>query len=75
MDKAIEEARNPSNGDCSIAARKKQYETFNQILNENQPYNFGYANNVLAVSQNSMQNFKPGSFSTVYNVYQWWIKK
>jgi len=75
MDKAIEEARTPSNGDCSIAARKKQYETFNQILNENQPYNFGYANNVLAVSQNSLQNFKPGSFSTVYNVYQWWIKK
>ncbi|HEX6061496.1 MAG TPA: ABC transporter substrate-binding protein [Candidatus Limnocylindria bacterium] len=75
MDKAIEEARNPSNGDCSLAARKKQYETFNQILNENQPYNFGYANNVLAVSQNSLQNFKPGSFSTVYNVYQWWVKK
>ena len=75
MDKAIEEARNPSNGDCSIAARKKQYETFNQILNENQPYNFGYANNVLAVSQNTLQNFKPGSFSTVYNVYQWWVKK
>jgi peptide/nickel transport system substrate-binding protein len=75
MDKAIEEARNPANGDCSIAARKKQYETFNQILNENQPYNFGYANNVLAVSQNSLQNFKPGSFSTVYNVYQWWVKK
>jgi peptide/nickel transport system substrate-binding protein len=75
MDKAIEEARNPSNGDCSIAARKKQYEVFNQILNENQPYNFGYANNVLAVSQNSLQNFKPGSFATVYNVYQWWVKK
>jgi hypothetical protein len=30
---------------------------------------------VLAVSQNSLMNFKPGSFSTVYNVYQWWIKK
>ncbi|MEA2662069.1 MAG: peptide/nickel transport system substrate-binding protein [Chloroflexota bacterium] len=75
MDKAIEEARNPSNGDCSIAARKKQYETFNKILNENQPYNFGYANNVLAVSQNTLQNFRPGSFRTVYNVYQWWIKK
>jgi peptide/nickel transport system substrate-binding protein len=75
MDKAIEEARNPSNGDCSIAARKKQYETFNQILNENQPYNFGYAANVLAVSQNSLQNFKPGSFASVYNVYQWWVKQ
>ncbi len=75
MDKAIEEARNPSNGDCSIASRKKQYETFNKILNENQPYNFGYANNVLAVSQVSLQSFKPGSFNTIYNVFQWWIKK
>ena len=75
MDKAIEEARNPSNGDCSLASRKKQYETFNKILNENQPYNFGYANNVLAVSQNSLQSFKPGSFSTIYNVFEWWIKK
>jgi peptide/nickel transport system substrate-binding protein len=75
MDKAIEEARNPSNGDCSTASRKKQYETFNKILNENQPYNFGYANNVLAVSQTSLQAFKPGSFSTIYNVYEWWVKK
>src|SRR5467141_2695576 len=29
MDKAIEEGRNPANGDCSTAARKKNYETFN----------------------------------------------
>ena len=75
MDKAIEEGRTPSNGDCSIAARKKQYETFNQILNENQPYNFGYSNTVLAVSQKSLQNFTPAPFQTVYNVEQWWIKK
>ncbi|HZP96927.1 MAG TPA: ABC transporter substrate-binding protein [Candidatus Limnocylindria bacterium] len=75
MDKAIEDGRNPANGDCSTAARKKSYETFNKILNENQPYNFGYANNVLAVSQKSLQSFAPGSFSTTYNVYEWWIKK
>jgi peptide/nickel transport system substrate-binding protein len=75
MDKAIEDGRNPANGDCSTASRKKSYETFNKILNENQPYNFGYANNVLAVSQKSLQNFAPGSFSTIYNVFQWWIKK
>ena len=74
MDKAIEDGRNPANGDCSTAARKKNYETFNKILNENQPYNFGYANNVLAVSQKTLQAFAPGSFSTTYNIYQWWIK-
>jgi len=75
MDKAIEQGRNPTNGDCSTAARKSNYETFNKILNENQPYNFGYSNNVLAVSQKTLQNFNPASFSTIYNVYEWWIKK
>jgi hypothetical protein len=75
MDKAIEQGRNPTNGDCSTAARKANYETFNKILNENQPYNFGYSNNVLAVSQKSLQNFAPASFSTIYNVQEWWIKK
>ena len=75
MDKAIEQGRNPTNGDCSTAARKANYETFNKILNENQPYNFGYSNNVLAVAQKSLQNFNPASFSTIYNVHEWWIKK
>jgi peptide/nickel transport system substrate-binding protein len=75
MDKAIENGRNPTDGNCSTAARKSNYETFNKILNENQPYNFGYSNNVLAVSQKSLQNFAPAPFQTVYNVQEWWIKK
>jgi peptide/nickel transport system substrate-binding protein len=75
MDKAIENGRNPTDGNCSTAARKANYETFNKILNENQPYNFGYSNNVLAVSQKALQNFAPAPFQTVYNVEQWWIKK
>jgi peptide/nickel transport system substrate-binding protein len=75
MDKAIEQGRNPTNGDCSTAARKANYETFNKILNENQPYNFGYSNNTLAVSQKSLQSFAPASFSTLYNVHEWWVKK
>jgi peptide/nickel transport system substrate-binding protein len=75
MDKAIEQGRNPTNGDCSTAARKAQYETFNKILNENQPYNFGYANNVLVGSQKTLQNFDPASFSQIWNVQNWWIKQ
>jgi peptide/nickel transport system substrate-binding protein len=75
MDKAIEQARNPSNADCSLASRKKNYQTFNKILNDQQPYNFGYVPNILAGSQKTLQNFNPASFSTVYNVYQWWIKQ
>src|SRR5438128_316238 len=75
IDKAIAQGRNPTDGNCSTAARKANYETFNKILNENQPYNFGYSNNVLQVSQKSLQNFAPAPFQTVYNVEQWWIKK
>jgi peptide/nickel transport system substrate-binding protein len=75
MDKAIEDARNPSNGDCSIATRKKDYETFNKILNDNQPYNFGYVPNVLWGSQKSLQGFAPAPFAEVYNIQDWWIKQ
>jgi peptide/nickel transport system substrate-binding protein len=75
LDKAIEEARRPANRDCSIAARKRSYETFNKILNENQPYNFGYVPNVLIGSQRALQNFAPASFAAVYNVHEWWFKR
>jgi peptide/nickel transport system substrate-binding protein len=75
MDKAIEQGRNPADGNCSVAARKTQYETVNKILNDNQPYNFGYSNNTLAVAQQSLQNFAPAPFSTLYNVHEWWVKK
>jgi peptide/nickel transport system substrate-binding protein len=75
MDKAIEAARNPTNGDCSIATRKKNYETFNKILNDQQPYNFGFVPNMLAGSQKTLQNFNPAPFATVYNVQEWWIKQ
>jgi len=75
LDKAIEQGRNPSDGNCSTAARKANYETFNKILNENQPYNFGYVNNTLAVSQKTLQNFNPAPYQTLYNVHEWWVKK
>ncbi len=75
MDKAIDEGRTPSNGDCSTAARKKNYDTFNKILNDEQPYNFGYVPNVIATAQKTLQGWNPAPFSTLYNVQDWWIKK
>ncbi|HKY51829.1 MAG TPA: ABC transporter substrate-binding protein [Candidatus Limnocylindria bacterium] len=75
VDKAIEEGRSPANGDCSIATRKGHYATMNKILNEEQPYNFGFANNTLAVTAKNLENFKPGPFSAVYNIHEWWFKK
>lgn len=75
LDKAIEQGRNPTDGNCSTAARKANYEIVNKILNEQQPYNFGYVGNVLAVSQKTLQNFNPAPYSTLYNVHEWWVKK
>lgn len=75
LDDAIIQGRNPTNGDCSVATRKKHYENFNKILNEEQPYNFGFGSNTLAVTAKSLQNFDPGSFSALWNVEKWWFKK
>jgi peptide/nickel transport system substrate-binding protein len=75
VDKAIEEGRSPASGDCSVATRKGHYATMNKILNEEQPYNFGFANNTLAVTAKNLENFKPGPFSAIYNMHEWWFKK
>ncbi|HET8567753.1 MAG TPA: ABC transporter substrate-binding protein [Candidatus Limnocylindria bacterium] len=72
FDKAIEDGRS---GDCSQAARQKNYETVNKILNEEQPYNFGFSPNALLVVPKNMRAIDPGPFSTTYNIEKWWYKK
>lgn len=75
FEEAMEAGRTPTNGDCSQAARKKAYETFNKILNDQQPYNFGFSNNTIAVTQKTLQAFAPDSFSTYWNIEKWWFKQ
>jgi peptide/nickel transport system substrate-binding protein len=75
LDKSIEEGRNPTNGDCTVATRKKHYEAFNKILNEEQPYNFGFGRNFLLVTAKNLQNVDPGSYGVIHNVHEWWFKK
>jgi len=75
LDQAIIEGRNPANGDCSIAARKKTYDTVAKILNDEQPYNFGFGANTLATTDKSIQKFAPTTYTVRYNVNEWWIKK
>lgn len=74
FEESMIEGRTPANGDCSQAARKKAYETFNKILNDEQPYNFGFAANTIAVAQKNLQEFKPDTFGTYWNIEKWWIK-
>jgi len=75
LDKAIIDGRNPANGDCSIASRKKAYDTVAKILNDEQPYNFGFGANTLATADKSIQNLTPTTYGVRYNVNEWWIKK
>jgi len=74
VDQLLDIGRGP---DCSKDARKKAYQEFNQILNEEQPYNFGISNNVLLATAANIRGIDPGSFSPTgeWNIHKWWIKK
>ncbi len=72
FDKAIESGRS---GNCSQAERKKHYETFNKILNDEQPYNFGFSPNTLLVAPQNLRGIDPGTFSATWNIEKWWFKK
>lgn len=72
FDKAIEAGRS---GNCSQAERKKNYETFNKIVNEEQPYNFGFSPNTLLVTPQNLRAIDPGTFSATWNIEKWWFKQ
>ena len=72
FDKAIEAGRS---GNCSQAERKKNYETFNKILNEEQPYMFGFSPNTLLVTPQNLRAIDPGTFSATWNLEKWWFKQ
>ena len=75
FDKAIDQGRTPSDGNCSQEARKKHYETFNKILNEEQPYNFGFSPNAIWVISDKMRGYDPGAFGHRWNIHKWWYTK
>ncbi|HEY0582939.1 MAG TPA: ABC transporter substrate-binding protein, partial [Chloroflexota bacterium] len=58
LDKAIEDGRTK----CSQTERKDAYKTANKILNEEQPYNFGFAQNILLGVNKKLQGIDPGPF-------------
>jgi len=72
-DKAIDAARTPANGDCSQAARKKSYDTFNRLLNDEQPYDFGFSPLTLLATTKDLHGFAPGTFGTYVDVEKWWL--
>lgn len=73
LDKAIDEGRNGP--DCSLAARKRAYERFNRILNDEQPYNFGFTPNTLLVMPAALRGAEPGPYEQTPRVHTWWLKR
>jgi len=74
LEEALSEGRTPRSGDCSPAARQRAYETVSRILNDEQPYVFGFAPNVIAVTQDRLQEFSPATFGTYWNIEKWWLR-
>lgn len=59
LDKAIEDSR----GHCAPAERKAAIKAADQILNEEQPYNFGIAQNYLVGVNKRVHGDQPGTFA------------
>ena len=73
VDKALLDNRNGP--DCSQAARKAALHVVDQNLNQDAPYTFLYAADVLAFANKQLQNFVPDTYSSTWNIEKWWFKK
>lgn len=72
LDKAIDDSRTH----CAQADRKAAFKTANQILNEEQPYNFGFAQNTLLGVSKKIQNINPGPYARFGQAKPetWWVQ-
>jgi peptide/nickel transport system substrate-binding protein len=73
VDKALIDARNGP--DCTQAARKTALHVVDQNLNQDAPYTFLYAADILTFANKQLQNFVPDTYSASWNIEKWWFKK
>ncbi len=71
IDKAIDDGR--FGPDCSVAARKRAYDAFNRILNEDQPYNFLYWQNQFVFMSARVHGLTPGTYVPLPDAHLWWL--
>jgi peptide/nickel transport system substrate-binding protein len=74
-DKAIDAARTPAGADCSQATRRTSYEAMNRLLNEEQPYDFGFSPTTLLVAARGLRGLDPGTFATYADIEKWWFAR
>lgn len=72
LDKAIDDSRTH----CAPADRKDAFKRANTILNDEQPYNFGFALNVLLGVSSKIQGIDPGPYARVGQASpeSWWVQ-
>lgn len=71
-EQAMAQGRTPSDGDCSIEARRRHYAAFSRIVNEQQPYLFLFAPLTIQAVAADLREFAPGRFWPEWNVERWW---
>jgi peptide/nickel transport system substrate-binding protein len=72
LDKAIDDSRTH----CDVAERKDAFTRANQILNDEQPYDFGFASNVLLGVSRKIQGVAPGPYARLGQARPetWWVQ-
>lgn len=71
LDKAVDDGR--LGPDCSLTARKRAYDAFNRILNEDQPYNFLFWQNSFVVTSSRVRGLVPGTYVPLPDAHLWWL--
>jgi peptide/nickel transport system substrate-binding protein len=74
LDALIERGRG---GNCARDVRRDVYAQANRLLNEEQPYNFGFSQNRILFADRRIQGIDPGTYSPTgtWNIEKWWIKR
>jgi peptide/nickel transport system substrate-binding protein len=76
LDKAIDAARTPQlAAGCEQTARAQHYETFNRLLNTQQPYLFAFMPETLVAVHPGLRGLRPGTFALHADVQRWWLQK
>ena len=76
LDKAIDAGRSPQpETGCDKSARAQHYETFNRILNTQQPYLFAFTPDALVAAPPALRGLRPGTFWLHADIQGWWLLK
>jgi peptide/nickel transport system substrate-binding protein len=72
----LDRAINDSRTNCATADRKDALKRANQILNDQQPYNFAFSQNILLGVNRKIQNITPGPYARYGQAKPetWWIQ-